>query len=182
MAFDQHLKSPKRINSKANPTRTAMTPRYPTAAYELTKSLRYFPKLRLAIEYAQTLAEASPFALQTMPVFAMDISDKNAAKKYMVGGWPALCHEILRRTKCGLSYFYEILQPGVPLRLYFDLDFPQVEGTNGTGALDRCVAHIIEGATEEFAAGVTLADGSTCRGALLEVLQPAADSHGGAYY
>jgi len=92
---------------------------YPPQAF--TSKIRRFRRVVDATNYIQEQGLATN-TLATLPIFGVDASTKSGAKKYIVGGWSALWSHIERLTNQQQGHFYEMLQEGVPIRLFFDLD------------------------------------------------------------
>lgn len=92
---------------------------YPPQAF--TSKIQRFRRVVDATKYINDLGLATN-TLATLPMFGVDASSKSGAKKYIVGGWSPLWDLIQRLTKQNKGHFYEMLQEGVPIRLFFDLD------------------------------------------------------------
>lgn len=92
---------------------------YPPEAF--TAPIRRFKRMTEAEAYIQTLG-LDPSSTGTLPIFGVDASAKSGAKKYIVGGFIPLWKHIKRFTSQNKGHFYEMLQPKVPMRLFFDID------------------------------------------------------------
>ena len=88
----------------------------------------------------------------TLPIFGVDATTKSAAKKYMVGGWDPLWGHIERMTRMNKAHFYEMLQEGVPTRLFFDLDVvaPCATFEADMGAVIESVRTLVRTSDPEF--------------------------------
>jgi hypothetical protein len=97
--------------------------RYPAAA--LDAPIRQFPRIAPARTHIRdVLGEPQEYRLHTLPIFGYDRKDGSPSKKYIVGGWRSHWEHIERMTLNGKGHFYEMLQSGVPLRLFYDIDLP----------------------------------------------------------
>lgn len=112
---------------------------YVAAAY--TAKPRMYHTVKCAT--AAAAAYLKPGHVPQMPLFAMDKDGTSGAKKYILGGWDELFALVAKVTKIGRAHYYEVLHSNVPLRLYFDLDFPAAAVPDSAAALDRCTERIV---------------------------------------